>query len=333
MKQNLHTHTFYCDGQNTVTEMIRSAILKDFDVLGFSGHSFTYFDKSYCMTEEGTEDYISDVLAAKNFFKKDPELAANFYAYTAEYKKPLRIYLGTEQDLYSEQPALRAENGLFGPGYKNGVYDYVIGSTHAFLLSWGEVSDLMGPGKSFTDPFIDGIEADFEGAFIYVDNKPEAVTWSVENIWHGDALGFAEAYFRDEARIAEDTDCDIVGHFDLLLKYNEKYGLFDESSVRYRNARDMALERIMGIFRTKGRRPLFEVNTGAMAKGYRTVPYPSEETVKVIRDMGGQFIINSDCHRAECLDYGFAEAEDLLSGCGCKKELIDVPRGKLEIYV
>ena len=40
MKQNLHTHTTYCDGKNTVSEMIRSALHKDFDVLGFSGHSF-----------------------------------------------------------------------------------------------------------------------------------------------------------------------------------------------------------------------------------------------------------------------------------------------------
>ena len=140
------------------------------------------------MTEEGTEDYISDVLAAKKFFKKDPELAANFYAYTAEYKKPLRIYLGTEQDLYSEQPALRAENGLFGSGYKNGVYDYVIGSTHAFLLSWGEVSDLMGPGKSFTDPFIDGIEADFEGASFTLTISPKLSpgqwkTSGMETLW------------------------------------------------------------------------------------------------------------------------------------------------------
>ena len=76
MKQNLHTHTTYCDGNNSIPEMIRSAVEKDFDVLGFSGHSFTSFDKSYCMSEEGTKEYIDSVLASKHFFEKDPELAA-----------------------------------------------------------------------------------------------------------------------------------------------------------------------------------------------------------------------------------------------------------------
>ena len=44
MKQNLHTHSTYCDGKSTIKEMIRSALLRDFEVLGFSGHSFTDFD-------------------------------------------------------------------------------------------------------------------------------------------------------------------------------------------------------------------------------------------------------------------------------------------------
>ena len=323
MKQNLHTHTYYCDGHNWIPEMIRSAIEKDFDVLGFSGHAYTSFDKSYCMTEEGTKEYIDSVLAAKRFFEKDPELAANFYAYMTEYKKPLRLFLGIEQDLYSDIPALRVEKGLFNSGYKDGVFDYVIGSTHAFRLTWGELDEILGSLKRFGLPVMDGLESSDDGDYFYVDNKPEAIGWAIGNVFGGDAMAFAERYFLDESRIVEDTDCDIVGHFDLLLKYNEKYHYFDENDPRYKKVRDMALERIFGTFRTKGRRPLFEVNTGAMAKGYRTVPYPSADTLKVIRDMGGQLIINSDCHRAEMLDYGFAEAEELILRSGFAKQDAD----------
>ena len=38
MKQNLHTHTVYCDGNDTPEEMVLTAIEKHFDILGFSGH-------------------------------------------------------------------------------------------------------------------------------------------------------------------------------------------------------------------------------------------------------------------------------------------------------
>ena len=319
MKQNLHTHTTFCDGNNTVSEMIASAVRKDFDVLGFSGHSFTSFDESYCMTEEGTKEYISSVIAARNFFREDPELAAEHYGYKPDKRKPLQIFLGIEQDLYADGQALRCSEGLFNRGSADGVFDYVIGSTHAFRLSWEETEEIRGGSRDLKDPLIDGVEFCDDGIYLYVDNKSEAIGWAIENIYRGDAMAFAESYFRDESRIVDDTDCDFAGHFDLILKHNEQGHYFDETAKRYKNARDKALEKIFSSFSKKGRRPIFEVNTGAMAKGYRTVPYPSADTLGVIREMGGQMIVNSDCHRAEMLDYGFHEAEALLAAAGFRK--------------
>ena len=49
-KADLHTHTSFCDGKNSPEEMVRSAVEKGFDVLGFSGHSYTPFDETYCMS-------------------------------------------------------------------------------------------------------------------------------------------------------------------------------------------------------------------------------------------------------------------------------------------
>ena len=42
-KVNLHTHTTYCDGKESVESMIQAAIAKDFIRLGFSGHVFNDF--------------------------------------------------------------------------------------------------------------------------------------------------------------------------------------------------------------------------------------------------------------------------------------------------
>ena len=39
-KQNLHTHSLYCDGKDTIEEMVQEAISRNFDVLGFSGHGY-----------------------------------------------------------------------------------------------------------------------------------------------------------------------------------------------------------------------------------------------------------------------------------------------------
>ena len=38
-KVNLHTHTTYCDGKESVESMIQAAIAKNFVRLGFSGTS------------------------------------------------------------------------------------------------------------------------------------------------------------------------------------------------------------------------------------------------------------------------------------------------------
>ena len=100
---NLHTHTTFCDGDNTPEQLAAAALAAGCGTLGFSGHSHTGFDERYCMSPSGTREYIRQVRQLQ-----------------AEYAPRLRILLGIEQDYYSEQPA----EG----------YDFVIGSVH-YLLS------------------------------------------------------------------------------------------------------------------------------------------------------------------------------------------------------
>ena len=64
-KVNLHTHTTYCDGKESVESMIQAAIAKDFVRLGFSGHVFNDFRPEdqdiWCMSPERTQKYIEEV--------------------------------------------------------------------------------------------------------------------------------------------------------------------------------------------------------------------------------------------------------------------------------
>ena len=56
-EQELHCHTVYCDGKNTPEEMVLAAIENGMHALGFSTHSYTSRDLTYCIRKEKIEDY------------------------------------------------------------------------------------------------------------------------------------------------------------------------------------------------------------------------------------------------------------------------------------
>ena len=59
MLTNYHTHTTYCDGNNTPEEVVKAAIDMGFDAIGFSGHGYTDYDLSYCMKD--TQKYLAEI--------------------------------------------------------------------------------------------------------------------------------------------------------------------------------------------------------------------------------------------------------------------------------
>ena len=82
-------------------------------------------------------------------------------------------------------------------------YDYVIGSVH--YLRAGE-------------------------AYIPVDESPELLRAAAEKHFRGDLYALIEEYYRTLARVVEKTGADIIGHFDLIAKFNEGGALFDEAA-------------------------------------------------------------------------------------------------------
>lgn len=268
LKVNLHTHTSYCDGKNSAEEMVLSAIAKGFDILGFSGHSYTPFDESYCMSLEDTLRYRREIAFLKE-----------------KYKREITILCGIEQDYYSNQPVSE--------------YDYVIGSVHAFYK-----------------------EQNGQRQYIYVDWDADTIRKAAEEFYAGDMLTLAEDYYHTVSDVVKRTGCQIIGHFDLLTKFNETESipLFDETHPRYQNAALQALEKLLDAD------PIFEINTGAMAKGYRSRPYPSLLLLCRICQRGGRIMINSDSHSADTLDFAFEEARDLARQAGFTN--VWIPNGK-----
>ena len=123
-------------------------------------------------------------------------------------------------------------------------------------------------------------------------------------------MKYAKAYYEALASLPEYGDFDIIGHLDIITKHAEREDFFPAASEEYR---EYALRAVQAL---KGKIPFFEVNTGAVARGYRTRPYPAPFILHELRKQGFQPVITSDCHDVTKIDCAFVQAEKLLMDCG-----------------
>lgn len=135
--------------------------------------------------------------------------------------------------------------------------------------------------------------------YIPVDEDPQILKDAVSHCFGGDVYALCEAYYRTAADVVRKTGATIIGHFDLITKFQEKAPLFDEGHPRYRAAWQAAADALLSTGVP------FEVNTSAIPRGWRTTPYPALEIRDYIRAHGGQFLASSDSHRADTLCLGF----------------------------
>ncbi len=158
-------------------------------------------------------------------------------------------------------------------------YDYVIGSLH--YVNCG-------------------------GKFLPVDESAETQRRTVEEYFGGDALAYCEEYYKTVSDIVEKTGCDIIGHFDLVSKYSEVSDLIDVTNERYIAAALTAADRLLASGKP------FEINTGAISRGYRTTPYPAQFILEHLIGRGAKFILSSDSHKKENVGYSFDEFRPLI---------------------
>ena len=138
-----------------------------------------------------------------------------------------------------------------------------------------------------------------------VDESREGFLFLLEEIYSGDAYALAEDYYALVSQVYQRTHCDIIAHFDLITKYNEDGCYFETSHPRYRSAAEGALEALLSS-------PcLLEVNTGAMARGYRSEPYPEKRLRDRWLASGKELIFSSDCHEKQNLLFGFDRLKGL----------------------
>ena len=166
---------------------------------------------------------------------------------------------------------------------------------------------------------------DFDGEIRGFDRKLPEVQDFIRDNFGGDGMAFARRYFETLCTLPEKGKFDILGHFDLLTKNNEQGHFIDTTDPKYLG---MGLDAIHSL---KGKIPLFEVNTGAIARGYRSTPYPQPEFIKAFKECGFGAVISTDCHNKEFLDNNFEDALQLLEAAGFTTRWILTDNGFKEV--
>ncbi len=185
----------------------------------------------------------------------------------AAYRERIEVLLGLEVDLWS-LPVKRER------------YDYIIGSCHS-------LSPLVG------------------GARVDVDGPIDELRAAIDRDFDGDPYAACEDYFTSVGRLGV-LRPDIIGHLDLIRKYNKGGALFDEDHPRYLAAAHAAIDALLPLG------AYFELNTGALARGYRETPFPAAPLLSYILNRGGKVILTGDAHRPENLCYEFERWEKYL---------------------
>lgn len=239
---------------------------------------------SFCDGEDLAEDMVVsaikkgfDALGFSGHGYTDFDLSYcinDVHAYKAEIMRLKEKYKNQIQ-IY-----LGLEEDVFGE-CNRAEYDYIIGSLHYFLI---------------------------DGKFYPVDSDYDCIKKCVGLA--GDSLKLAENYYNTFCEYILRRKPDIVGHFDLLTKFDEKYEPYFLGNDEYNRLAEKYLSYALESD------CIFEVNTGAISRGYRKTPYPNENLLYLIKKKGGKIILSSDTHSKDTLDYGFCDASELIRDIG-----------------
>jgi histidinol-phosphatase (PHP family) len=165
-------------------------------------------------------------------------------------------------------------------------YDYIIGSSHHVLK---------------------------DGVYHCVDYNPDK-TKEFINAYDGKALLAAEDYFKNFTAYILKRKPDIVGHFDLITKFDEMGEPFFSGNEEYEKLAEKYLKEAIKS------ECIFEINTGAISRGVRKTPYPAENLLYLLKKENANIIVSSDSHSKDTLDCAFKETRELLLDIGFKEQ-------------
>lgn len=139
--ENLHSHTEFCDGRASMSEIAEAAFKEGFSTWGVSPHSPICCPSGANMKEDDVDNFINESKRLKR-----------------AYKGKMKILSGMEIDYISES---------FGPHidyFRRLPLDYRIGSVHFVRTREGKPVDVDGPAERF----LKYLDSEYKGDLRYV---------------------------------------------------------------------------------------------------------------------------------------------------------------------
>ncbi|KNZ42695.1 histidinol-phosphatase [Acetobacterium bakii] len=266
IRSNYHIHSNYCDGKNSLEDMVLAGINAGFISMGLSSHMSLPFKNDWTMKEDDLEKYLFEL----SYLKK-------------KYASFIELYYGLEIDYFLD----RKDISIFSK--KNMLkLDYTIMSIHSI-------------GSTFSDKvsYIDESQDDFLRAIRkFYDNSPKK---------------FIQNYYDGIANMVITFKPDILGHLDLIKKYNQSNAIFDDQEKWYRKSVIECLE----VVKESG--IMVEINTGANLRVPGVGRYPSDWIIPELFKRKIPITVSGDSHSIEGISYDFEETEAFLMDCGYKE--------------
>ena len=107
------------------------------------------------------------------------------------------------------------------------------------------------------------------------------------DFYKNDIIKMTEDYYSGFYNYVINRKPDIIGHLDLLTKFDDNYSNMFSKNTEY----NKIAEKYAELFAKTG--IILEVNTGAISRGYKTSPYPAENLLKVLKNNNAKLTISS----------------------------------------
>lgn len=189
-----HVHSTFCDGKNTIQEMIEAAIEHGFESIGISSHGVQDFDFPYCMSSFEVENqYIQEVNRLAKMYAND-----------------IKVWLGVERDCYS----------LSDPS----KYEYFIASQHYVMFNnaWLPVNATKNEIDEVLEKYCDGnvfriLEKYFDEFSKYIAEKKPSIIGHYDIIKRlNDSYLYFDIGNPRYLQLAKNTMEKVINHCDLM---------------------------------------------------------------------------------------------------------------------
>ncbi|HBF87515.1 MAG TPA: histidinol-phosphatase [Bacteroidales bacterium] len=210
-----------------------------------------------------------------------------------QYVAEIEIYLGVEADFIP--------NIAGASNFKNDKLDYIIGSVH------------------YVESNI------FQQQFLTIDASPEVFEKGVRSLFNSNVENAVKTYFEAIRQMLQVEKPNIIGHLDLVKKFNKNNCYFNENDNWYKAEIEKTIEIV------KESQCLIEINTRGYYKKLTEEFYPSTYILNLCKEHRIPIVVNSDTHHVDELSKGRQEVFELLKKIGitshtvlCKNNWIEI---------